>query len=73
MSTTPRLISTTVSSQQTTHLCYFEVDSKIHTIRVVVNDNRITETIRTGDHSHLSLSENQWLTIRSEIAEKLLS
>ena len=66
------MISNTVILQETTHLCYFEIESKIHTIRVVVRDNHIKEAIRQGDNSHQSITENQWLEIRSQLADKLL-
>jgi len=72
MSQIPRMISNTVVSQETTHICLFEIDSKIHTIRVVVRDNHIKEAIRQSDNSHQSITENQWIEIRSQLADKLL-
>jgi hypothetical protein len=68
----PRMISHTMVTRETRYQCNFEIDSEIHTISAVARDGTIVQIVRQGTHSHLSLSEEQWLHIQSEIKRILL-
>lgn len=72
MNAAPRMISNTVIRKQVTYQCFFEIESEVHTIYVVIEDNKVKECLRHGEHTQLSISSEQWQLITSEVESKLI-